>query len=137
MGYYKDIDQDNLDKELVFLSTECDMLCFEKEKLLKDLRNEESKLSSKESEIRLSIVKDPSSFGLAKATEAIIDAKLKELLHLNYTARDEVKNRLDAITLRMTALDMRRRSVEQLIQLFLNSYYGDCHTRPGTNKGVV
>lgn len=137
MGYYDEIDVDNLDKELVFLSTECDTLCFKKESLLKDLRGEEAWIASKESEIRLSIVKDPSSFGLSKTTEAIIEAKLQELLHLNYVARDGLKNRLDAITLRMSALDMRRRSIEQLIQLFLNSYYGDCHTRPATNKEVV
>lgn len=129
-GYYATIDKDKLDDELLFISTEWDALCMLKEKRIEELRDMDESISAAEAKIRLEIVKDPAKYGLPKSTEALAEAKTKELLATHYINRSKIKNALDDVTMRMSSLDMRRRSVELLIQLFLNSYYGDCRVKP-------
>jgi len=90
-----------------------------------------SKLALIEAKLRLAIVSSPDEYGLAKTTEKVVDAAIVVQPECIDAARDmrDARYNADCIASLLTALDHKKKALENLVSLQARDYFSEPKAR--------
>jgi hypothetical protein len=104
------------------------------------MRYEEAKRRDEiiRADVSLAVRKNPEAFGLSKLTEGLIDAIVttEESVKESVERVIECKNELDVLTAAVTALEVKKKGLECLVQLHLSAYYASPNDSKVMNTGI-
>lgn len=126
------IDEHHLDRECIHLPNQYRQAAFQAAELERDIAETEAELQVREADLCLKIRATPGQFHLEKVTEGAI----KELLLINPELRRmeeklrQLRFKADLMKKLCTAIDMKKRSLTNLVELHSAGYHAEVRPSP-------
>jgi hypothetical protein len=130
---FLDIDELSLEKEWVIQPKLCRTWLVKLAKARKRLDNAKLDLEFTSCAIEKDIRSNPKKYKLIKVTEGAIEKEIPLQPSYQNALREvnEAKNKVSMIEATTTAIEHKKRALENLVELFLNDYYAEPKARPG------